>query len=350
MPAADPRPDRAVLASALTASAFVVGAGWRLARRRRWSLAGRTVIVTGGARGLGLALAREFGAAGARLVLLARTESELIRAQQDLRNRGVSTDVYTCDVASPVAVTGTIERIARDIGRIDVLVNNAGVIQMMPFEHATDADFKASLDTHFWGPLHLVRACLPRMPADGRIVNISSIGGRVAVPHLLPYSVGKFALSALSDGLQAELAKRGIRVTTVTPNLMRTGSHRNVVVRGQHRAEAQWFAVAGATSLTSMQVQRAARQIVAACSAGRPRLTPGWQARTLELANVLVPNAVARIMAAVAGKALPGASSDGSGSRARWSRDLDLGWLTVLFPTGAAAEFNQPIALGERTR
>ena len=342
--------DRTIIAAALAASALLVGGGWRVARRSSWSLAGRTVIITGGARGLGLALAREFGAAGARLVLLARTEGELVRAGADLSSRQLKVHLYKCDVTEPSDITDTIDRVMRDIGRIDVLVNNAGIIQMMPFEHAEDADFAASLDTHFWGPLHLVRACLPHLPADGRIVNISSIGGRVAVPHLIPYCVGKFALSALSDGLQAELSRHGIRVTTVTPNLMRTGSHRNVIVRGQHRAEAQWFAVAGATSLTSMNVRRAARQIVDACRAGRPRLTPGWQARSLELLNVLTPGLVAAIMAAVTRAALPAPSGDNGAERPRWSRDLDLGWLTMLFPTGAAAEFNQPLALGERVK
>jgi NAD(P)-dependent dehydrogenase (short-subunit alcohol dehydrogenase family) len=342
--------DRIVIGSALAAGALVVAAGWRAAHRRRWTLTGRRVVITGGARGLGLALARRFGAEGARVILLARTEGALLRARQDLASRRIDARIYKCDITDRAAVRGTIERIARDAGRIDVLVNNAGIIQMMPFEHARDADFAASLETHFWGPLQMIRAALPHMPHDGRIVNISSIGGRVAVPHLLPYCVGKFALAALSDGLQAELAGDGIRVTTVTPNLMRTGSHRNVVVRGRHRAEAQLFAISGATSLTSMSGSRAARQIVDACRRGRPRLTPGWQARALEILNVLAPRLVAAVMAAAVRVALPHASDEAGAARARMSRDLDLGWLTSLFPSGAAAEFNQPLALGERVK
>src|SRR5690606_6326655 len=133
-------------------------------------------------------------------------------------------------------VRAKVAAIARELGRIDALVNNAGVIQMMPFDHAHDEDFADSLDTHFWGPLRMTRACLPYLAehGGGRIVNITSIGGRVAVPHLLPYVAGKFAAVGLSEGLHAELAGRGISVTTVTPHLMRTGSHRNVVLRGRH--------------------------------------------------------------------------------------------------------------------
>ena len=344
------RADVTILGLTAALAAAAIAGSRAAAHRRRWTFAGRTAIVTGGARGLGLALARQLGAAGAHVVLLARTESDLMRARQDLAGRGVPVDIYKCDVTDPANVRAVVDRVRGEVGRIDVLINNAGVIQMTPFEHAEDADFEQSLQTHFWGPLHLIRACLPHMPRGGRIVNISSIGGRVAVPHLLPYCVGKFALSGLSDGLQAELAKDGIGVTTVTPNLMRTGSHRNVIVRGRHRAEARWFALAGATSLTSMSVDRAARQILDACREGRPRLTPGWQARLLEILNVLAPQVVARAMAATARLALPGATSDPAGARPRVSRNLDLGWLSALFPSGAAAEYNQPIALGERTR
>jgi NAD(P)-dependent dehydrogenase (short-subunit alcohol dehydrogenase family) len=243
-----------------------------------------------------------------------------------------------------------VARIVRPTGRIDVLINNAGIIQMMPFEHVQDSDVEASLRTHFWGPLHMIRACLPHMPAGGRIVNISSVGGRVAVPHLIPYCAGKFALSALSDALGPELAPYGVRVTTIAPGLMRTGSHRNVVLRGNHRREAQWFALSASTSATSLNVVRAARQILQACRDGRARVTIGWQARALELADRLAPNVVSRAMALVVKHLLPAPSTESGAGHARLSRDIDLGWVTSLFPTGASAAFNQPLALGERVR
>jgi short-subunit dehydrogenase len=111
------------------------------------------------------------------------------------------------------------------VGLIDVLVNNAGLIRVGPFAAMTLDDFQQTMDVMFWGPLHTTLAVLPSMRErkQGSIVNIVSIGGKVGVPHLLPYSCAKFALVALSEGLRAELAPDGIRVTTIVP---RADAHR----------------------------------------------------------------------------------------------------------------------------
>ena len=119
------------------------------------------------------------------------------------------------------AVKGALDR----NGRIDVLINNAGIIQSGPVDNMTLDDYEDAMNTHFWGPLYMITKAVPHMreQGEGRIVNISSIGGRIAVPHLLPYSASKFALVGLSDGLRIELARDNIIVTTVCPGLMRTG-------------------------------------------------------------------------------------------------------------------------------
>ena len=185
-----------------------------------------------------------------------------------------------CDIREQGEVRAAVATVSCRTGRIDVLVNNAGIISVMPFAHAQPEDFQDSLDTHFWGPYYLTRACLPYLSRhNGRIVNISSIGGRVAVPHLLPYTVGKFALVGLSEGLHAELAASGVSVTTVAPHLMQTGSHRNALVRGRHREEATWFALGTSTRLVALDAHRAARAIVRAARARKASLVLGWQAR-----------------------------------------------------------------------
>jgi NAD(P)-dependent dehydrogenase (short-subunit alcohol dehydrogenase family) len=210
----------------LGAAAF---AGAMLARRiparRRESFQDKVVLITGGARGLGLAMARGFAHEGATLVLLARSADQLQRAGIDLSADGTRVMTMVCDVRDQEQVDTAIAAVLRDLGRIDVLVNNAGVVQVTPFVHAQLSDFEDSLNTHFWGPLFLIQACLPHFmnQGEGRIVNISSVGGRIGLPHLVPYSVGKFALAGFSDALHAELAPLGISVTTVTPFLMRTG-------------------------------------------------------------------------------------------------------------------------------
>jgi len=328
----------AVMAAAGLVAAFgAARMALRSRARRAFSLRKRTVLITGGARGLGLALARAFGDEGARVVLLSRSPSELDRARRDLAARGVDASIAICDVTDAADVRQAIREAAAEMGGLDVVVNNAGVIQMMPFALATDEDFGESIATHFWGPLHVIREALPYLErAGGRVVNISSFGGRVAVPHLLPYCVGKFALTGLSEGLDAELAERGIRVLTVTPGLMRTGSHRNVRLRGRHQAEARWFGLASATPMTSMDADRAARQIVSACREGRSTLTPGVQAHAALAVKSAAPEFLAALLRLAAGM-LPGPSGNGDAHEAKWSRDLDLGWSAALMPRGPPA-------------
>ncbi len=274
---------------------------------------GRTVIITGGSRGFGLAMARAFAGEGARLVLLARDKDELERASRDVREHaGQGGDVLAirCDVTDEGEIGQAIARAARHFGHVDVLVNNAGEIQVGPVEDMAVADFQEAMAEHVYAPLHAMRAAIPymRKQGGGRIVNIASVGGRVAIPHLVPYCTSKFALVGLSDGMRAELAKDNIRVTTVSPGLMRTGSHLNALFKGQQRAEFTLFTLAGASPLASINADRAAQQTVEACRNGTPELTISIQARLLSVANVLFPNVVARVMAVTA-SALPGARS-----------------------------------------
>ncbi len=229
----------------------LMGAGaafflWSRSRSaRRIDFFGKTVVIAGGSRGLGLAMARLLVAEGARLVLLARRVDELERARAELARAGGDVITFPCDVGVRQQVEEAVAAVIELRGRIDVLVNVAGVIQVAPFENLELKDFQESMDVHAWGPYHMIRAVAPHMQRrrSGRIVNVSSIGGLVAVPHLLAYTMGKFALTGLSDGLRAELAKDGIYVTTVAPGLMRTGSHVNAMFKGQHRKEFAWFAI-----------------------------------------------------------------------------------------------------------
>jgi NAD(P)-dependent dehydrogenase (short-subunit alcohol dehydrogenase family) len=280
----------------------------RLARARHAvSFEDRVVVITGGSRGLGLVLARQFAAEGARVVLLARDLGELERAREDLEARGAQVLTIRCDVRRRADVRAAVDLIVDRWRGIDVLVNNAGVIQVGPLEHMAHEDFENAMATHFWGPLHLMLETVPimRHRGFGRIVNIASIGGRIAVPHLGPYSASKFALVGLSDAVRAELNRYGVRVTTVAPGLMRTGSPVNAQFKGNHEAEYAWFKVASSIPGVTISAERAAAKIVEACRYGDPELTITPQAKLAAAANVLVPAAVARAMALVS-RALPG--------------------------------------------
>jgi NAD(P)-dependent dehydrogenase (short-subunit alcohol dehydrogenase family) len=206
---------------------------------RRIDLRGRVVLITGGSRGPGMVMAREFARHGARLALCARAPDELQQAVAELQGAGSDVISVPCDVTWRGEVELMVDSVREHFGRIDVLVNNAGVIGVGPIEEMTLADYEEATRTRFWGPLYMALAVLPLMRRQGwgRILNVTSIGGKVAVPHLLPYAASKFALVGFSEGLRAELAKVGIRVTAAVTGLMRTGSPRNATFKGHHRLE-----------------------------------------------------------------------------------------------------------------
>jgi NAD(P)-dependent dehydrogenase (short-subunit alcohol dehydrogenase family) len=277
-------------------------------------------MITGGSRGLGLVLARELGKLGARVVLVARDESELERAQQDLRTHEIDATILTGDVASRDQAQQLVDGVVKQHTRLDILINNAGVIAVGPLDDMTEADFEAAMATHFWGPLHTMRAAIPHMrkAGGGRIANISSIGGKIGVPHLVPYCASKFALTGLSTAMRAELASERIIITTVSPGLMRTGSPFNAWFKGQHRREFAWFAISDSLPLVSIDARRAAAQIVEAIRYGDPELVISWPARLAVAASAVLPNTIARAIGIVA-RTLPA-------SDARAGRERHSGW------------------------
>jgi NAD(P)-dependent dehydrogenase (short-subunit alcohol dehydrogenase family) len=272
--------------------------GWKLFRNLLTpALRGRVVLITGGSRGLGLLLAREFVREGCPVVICARDEQELDRARRDLERRGGVVMARRCDVADRDQVEAMVNEALARFGRIDIVVNNAAIIQVGPFESMTLADFGRAMAVDFWGPFNVIWSVIPHMRArgEGRIVNITSIGGKVAVPHLLPYDCAKSALVALSEGLHAELAKDGIRVCTVVPGLMRTGSPVNALFKGNAEREFEWFSLGDSLAVSSMSATRAARRIVNAARYGEGEVVIGWQAKTVRWVHGVFPNLFLRL-------------------------------------------------------
>lgn len=307
------------LSVTLAVAALATSASAAFARQRP-SFRGRVVVVTGGSRGLGLELARRWVSEGARVVLIARDRLGLERAVADVGRHGGAVEGHVCDVRHAADVERTIDAIAASHGRIDVLVNGAGIIVAGPMRHQSRSDFEEAMAVHLWGTYHAVRAVLPymRRQRGGRIVNIASIGGKVAVPHLAAYCASKFAQTGLSDVLRAELAPERIAVTTVCPGLMRTGSHVNARFKGRHRAEFALFSMIDANPLVSISVQRAARRIVEACRRRRPSLTLTVAAKALIGMNALAPSLTAAVMARTA-QLLPGPTPGGDRAHRGWA-------------------------------
>jgi len=338
-------------------SALVAGTGFACGRilarhltgsseRGPASLHGKVVLITGASRGLGLALAEEFGNRGARLALNARDAAELEGASARLLElRAARTeDVFTSahDLRRAEEAEKLVEETTARFGRIDILVNNAGVITVGPVENQDVRDFRDVMDANFFSGVHCTLAVLPQMlrRGQGRIINITSIGGKVAVPHLLPYTASKFAAVGFSEGLNAELRSKGIRVTTVCPGLMRTGSHLNAIFTGDAAREYRWFSLAAGLPLVSTSARSAARKIVRAVISGKSEIAITPQAIVAARLGDICPTATMRLMQMM-NRVLPSPVSGVTGSyRGAEVRGKEVKPAVVL-AEAAAGRYNQ---------
>jgi short-subunit dehydrogenase len=287
---------------------------------------------------LGLLLAQEFAARGSKVAISARDREALQRAAEALRRTGAEILTIESDVSMREDAELAVEQVRRKFGPVDILVNNAGVICVGPMETMTIDDYRDSINTHFWGPYFATMAVLPEMRerGHGRIVNISSIGGKISVPHLLPYSVGKFALTGFSEGLRAEILKDNVYVTTICPGLMRTGSPRNALFKGDNRAEYAWFSISDSLPLLSMNAGWAARRIVNASIRGDAELVLSLPAKLAVKMHALFPGVTADTLGLV-NRLLPSAENNKQPRTGSQSfSDLSPSWITSLNEQAAA--------------
>ncbi|MBV9382378.1 MAG: SDR family NAD(P)-dependent oxidoreductase [Streptosporangiaceae bacterium] len=300
-------------------------------------ITGEVAIVTGASRGLGLELAAELGRHSCRLVICARDAAELDRAAAALRAGGAEVTAVACDITDEAAPRLLIDTAVSSYGRLDILVNNAGIIQVEPLDSSQPGDYESAMRTMALAPARIALAALPvmRERGHGRIVNVTSVGGKISVPHLLPYCMAKFAAVAFSEGLRAELGSGPVTVTTAVPGLMRTGSHMQALFRGQREKEFTWFSLGASLPLVSMDAGRAARRIVSAMRTRQPEviLTPAAQvaARGAGVFPGLTVRLLHLMSAALPGPepGAPGEVARGAGLRPAMSTRL-FGRLTAL--------------------
>lgn len=342
---------KALIAAGIVAGGFLAARAI-LRQSRSFSWRGRTVLIAGGSRGLGFVLARQLMELGADVTICAHDPDRLDAAAIKLRRHAAELDERSnrqpcgklttvgCDIRDPAQVAQMVGAVLDRRGEIDVLINVAGIMSVGPIDAMTMDDFRAAMETNCWGHLNTIRAVLPamRLRGWGRICNIASIGGKRAVPHMLPYDASKFALVGLSTGLRTELAKDGILVTTVCPGLMRTGSPRNAEFKGRHREEYAWFSIGDGLPLVSMSAESAARKILAACRNGDAEAMIVGPGNFASLLSTLAPNITAEILMLV-DRLLPKMGGIGQDSRrgyqskSEWSPSL----LTTLNERAAAA-------------
>jgi len=301
-------------------------------------------VVAGGSRGLGLLIARELLSRGYRVSICARDGAELQRADDWLAAPGrVHTQV--CDISDRAAVAAWLKEVDGELGPVEVAITVAGIIQVGPGPDLTLEHFDTAIDIMLRGPITVARLVEPgmRQRRKGRIGTVTSIGGVVSPPHLLPYATAKFGAVGFSDGLAASLAGSGVTATTIVPGLMRTGSQDQAFFTGDAPAEHAWFASAASLPLLSMNADRAARRIVAGVLAGRPlvTLTPlAWLAFRV---RGLLPGTTTRLMG-VADQLLPkstGNNTEVDGATAEAQRPSPLVRALTTLGRVAAARNNQ---------
>ncbi|NIJ54373.1 SDR family NAD(P)-dependent oxidoreductase [Dyadobacter arcticus] len=236
----------------------------------RYDFRDKVVLITGGSRGLGLEMARVLATKGSKIAICARTENQLEKAEFDPELEGAEILAIRADLTNASEANKVVQEVISHFGRLDVLINNAGIMVVGPENVMEIEDYQHVMDANLWSALYTMKAAIPHflIQGEGRIANICSIGGKIAVPHMLPYSVSKFAMVGLSEGMGAELKKDNIQVTTVIPNLMRTGSPRNVSVKGNHESEYEWFKLADSLPFLAQDSKTAAKEIIEAIEDG----------------------------------------------------------------------------------
>ena len=281
-------------------------------RRAPVALRGKVALITGGSRGLGLSIAHELGEQGCRLALCARDVAELEEAERLLSDNGIEAAVFPGDITKEGEIKSLVDRVIQQFGRIDILVNDAGLIKVSPFENLNHGDFDEAMNLMFWAPANLTMAVLPLMKQQGggHIVNIASVGGRVAVPHLLPYCCAKFAMVGFSTGLSAELDPNKIHVLTVVPGLMRTGSYLNAKFKGGKEQEFAWFGLLANLPGFSIAANDAAHSIRQALETRQLTCTISFPAKLLIQSEALAPEATRLAMQFASKYMLPKGGAD----------------------------------------
>ncbi|HEY9665859.1 MAG TPA: SDR family oxidoreductase [Coleofasciculaceae cyanobacterium] len=199
-----------------------------------------TAIITGASQGIGKATTLLFAHEGYDLVLAARQADRLEAVASEVRALGRDALVVPTDVTDSEQVNTLVEKALDRFGAIDVLINNAGIYLLGPVEECSLSDWHQIIDTNLWGYIHTIHALLPHFldRGAGIIVNVGSIGGKVPIPYQVPYTASKYAVTGLTESLQAELKPKGIQVCAVHPNFIKTDLMERAIFRGKDTQDA----------------------------------------------------------------------------------------------------------------
>jgi short-subunit dehydrogenase len=282
---------------------FAMAMATKLAKKFMTSdyLNDKVVLITGGSKGLGSILAELLIKEGSKVAICARSEEELKNAKAHLEKSGAEIYTQVCDVSVRDDVILLIDHVITHFGQLDMIINNAGIIEVAPMESFSHEDYESAMDIMYWGIANTTLTVVPyfRKRKKGHIVNITSIGGKVAVPHLLPYSAAKFAAVGFSQGSASELRKDNIYITTIVPWLMRTGSYVNAYFQKGNKEEFKLFSFMSTAPLLTIDAERAAKKIIAAIKAKKVQKVVGIQARVAMEVDHFLPELTTKLFGIV---------------------------------------------------
>jgi len=251
------------------------------------TLKSKVVVVTGASSGIGEATARALAARGAAVVLAARNEEKLRFLEREILAAGDQALAVKTDVEDEASVEVMVERTVGEFGALDILVNNAGLGLSGRVAELQPADLRYLFEVNLVGPLHCVRAALPHMPRGGRIISVSSVIGKRAIPKVGGYCATKFALNALSDALRVEISGQEISVTSVYPGTTRTAFREN---SRRTRSEKRGWRPRGVTP------ERVAEKIARAAEKGGRDVYVTLPDRLFVAATTLLPGLTDRML------------------------------------------------------
>lgn len=259
----------------------------------RRSFTGATVIISGAGGGLGRALALRFARAGSRIVALDRDGAAVAALAAELAQAGCDALALTCDVTDEAACRAAVAQAGERFGRIDVVVNNAGLSHRSPFADTDVGVLRRVIDANLFGAIHLTHPALPSLKrARGLIVAISSVAGFTPLIARTGYAASKHALHGLFESLRTEVAGDGVDVLLVCPSFIATHIDRNALgAKGGAASHAQ-VVVGRALDATDV-----AERIFAACARGQRLLLVGRTARAAWWLSRIAPALYERIMA-----------------------------------------------------
>ena len=253
---------------------------------------GRTVVITGGAGGIGRALALSFGRAGAKIALIDLPRSPLEEAQQELRSTGIDSVALACDITDVEQVRSTMSAVREAFGSVDVLINNAGIVHRSAFAETRPEVFRRVMEVNLFGALHCTQACLSELVSNrGLIIAVSSIAGLAPLYGRSGYAASKHAMHGLFESLGAELADKGVGVLMVCPSFVESGLEASTLGGDGERVSRPRSKVGKLGDANEV-----AAKVLKAAEAGRRRLVLTPVGKTSAILSRLAPGLYERLM------------------------------------------------------